>query len=175
MADSKIIFGAIFLFFFFLFFPKNIYSEDIYPPWHEETSIVDEPLENVLDAVSNCENYSALFPYLHKSKLLYKNLKKRNHVCYIESSVLNQKYWAEIQTHSKKIEKNTFHINGVTLKKNIQKLEFEWLLEKLSDNKTKVSCRFRIDLDLPFGEEILQRYAKRSLKRAVLFLTIRKY
>jgi ribosome-associated toxin RatA of RatAB toxin-antitoxin module len=151
------------------------------PPWHEVEREMDVSAEHVFDTLSNCENYSDLFLFLDKSRLLYKKRggPKRGvkiHICYFETESPMGTFWSKFQVSAVKTGRNTYKILGKALEKNFGAINLKWKITKIAENRAKLHGRFRLKLELPpLPDKMIQRYAKRSFKRVFYLFILRKF
>ena len=149
------------------------------PPWHEIEQDFEAPAEKVFNILSNCKNYSELFLFLDKSRLLYErregpNKRVKINVCYFESKFLADALWSKIQFTAVKTDMNTYIILAKALEKNFDVVNLEWKITSLAPNQTRLYGKFRIEPNLPLPDRTVQIYAKRSFKRVFYLFILRK-
>ena len=135
--------------------------------WGRAVGIVNAPIEQVLEIVSDYGNYDQFMPHFKKSKVL--SQRGRRALIYVEAEVAKGTLtvWAQMKMRPITLDGGRMVIEGRMTKGNLSRMEARWELTPLSGNRTLVTFKLLVDPKVPLPDSLITWENVKASRRGI--------
>lgn len=146
--------------------PTNSFAQTTPYEWHEVSSEYDYDFEQMVQAVTDYDDYNRILPYVDKMRVISR--RGPESICYFERFIGAKTFWMQVRFKVAETTLNTFKLKVTYLDGNAHPYNAEIIVERVSSCKTRVTARMKVESPGPvlFPDSLINHYVDHFLAKS---------